>query len=223
MTDKEKIQYLIDFEKEIEEIYKTGIIRGPIHLRGGNEEQLVNIFKTINQKDIVLATWANHLEALLHGVPREKVKQRILDGQSMAMNFPEYHFYTSAIVSGISPIGVGIAYAIKRQKDNHEYLDLQSDQNHKYVNIFLGDMAFQNGLTLENIRYSINHDLPIRWIIGDNNLSVSTITDETWRGNIRELVKFFKSQISFCKYTQLYYYSYKNIYPHSGCGSFISF
>lgn len=211
LSDNDKIKYLQDFEKEIEEIYKTGIIRGPIHLRGGNEKQLVDIFKTINKQDTVLATWANHLEALLHNIPREKIKQRILDGQSMAMNFPEFNFYTSAIVSGVSSIGTGIAWAVKKKSEN------------RFVHVFIGDMTFQNGLTLENIRYSINHDLPIRWIIGDNNLSVDTVTDETWRGNIRELVKFFENQCSYCKYTKLYYYSYKNKFPHSGVGSFISF
>src|SRR5688500_8752557 len=96
LTDEEKEKFLIEFENEIAEIYKTGVIRGPIHLRGGNEKQLIQIFKHIKKDDIVLATWANHLEALLHGVPRDKVKKRILEGHSMAMNFVEHNFYTSA-------------------------------------------------------------------------------------------------------------------------------
>ena len=95
LTDTEKIEYLIHFENEIAQIYETAAIKGPIHLRGGNEKILIKIFKQINTDDTVFATWANHLEALLHCIPREKVKKRILDGHSMAMNFPEYNFYTS--------------------------------------------------------------------------------------------------------------------------------
>jgi len=131
----------------------------------------------------------------------------------MAMNFPEYHFYTSAIVSGISPIGVGMAWAIKKQKQK------------KKVHIFIGDMTFQSGATLEAIRYSINFDLPCNWIIADNNLSVDTQTDITWGGNIQRLFKFFEKEIvdNQCKNVHLNYYSYKNNWPHSGTGTFISF
>ena len=37
-------QDLIDFEEDIASIYEQGIIRAPIHLRSGNESQLVDIF-----------------------------------------------------------------------------------------------------------------------------------------------------------------------------------
>src|SRR5688572_6991737 len=104
-------QELQDFENEIADTYQTGVIKGPIHLRDGNEESLIEIFQSIKPTDYKFATWANHLEALLSGVPKEDVKARILEGRSMAMNFPNYRFYTSAIVGGICPIGVGVAWA----------------------------------------------------------------------------------------------------------------
>lgn len=203
------VQELIDFEEEIAEIYKTGVIKGPIHLRGGNESQLINIFKDIKKKDIVFATWSNHLEALLKGIPKEDVKWRIMGGHSMAMNFQNYNFYTSAIVNGIAPIGVGMAWAIKNKQENRR------------VYIFIGDMAFQSGATQECIRYSINFDLPISWVIADNNLSVDTQTDITWGGNIRKLVKELRNNCG--NNTSIEYYSYKNKYPHSGIGQFVSF
>ena len=204
---------LISFEEEIAEIYKTGVIKGPIHLRGGNEQQLIHIFKDIKEEDYVLATWANHLEALLFGIPKEKIKQRILDGHSMAMNFSEYNFYTSAIVNGISPIGLGLAWAIKQKKEDRK------------VNICIGDMCFQSGLTLEAIRYSINFDLPCRWIIADNNLSVDTPTEVAWGGYLRKLYRYFENEIYYnqCKNVGIKYYSYKNNYSHSGVGTFVSF
>lgn len=208
-------QELIDFEEEIAEIYKTGVIKGPIHLRGGNEDKLIEIFKDIKSQDIVLCTWANHSEALLKGIPKEEVKNRILAGQSMAMNFPEYNFYTSAIVNGISPIGVGMAWSAKKQnKDQKVYL-------------FIGDMAFQSGATIECIRYSINFDLPCVWIISDNGVSVDTPTQKTWGGrdSIYRMLKCFEADIyhNDCHYVDIKYYQYKNKYSHSGVGAFISF
>ncbi len=213
LNDTEKAEYLADFENEIAKIYGTALIKGPIHLRGGNEKKLIKIFKSIKKTDVVFATWANHLEALLHGIPEGKVKKRILEGHSMAMNFPEYNFYTSAIVNGISPIAVGAAWAIKTKK---------KDQT---VYIFIGDMAFQGGITFESIRYSINFDLPCTWIIADNNLSVDTQTNITWGGEIKRLFKFFQKEIKHnkCKNTKIKYYSYKNKWPHSGTGTFVSF
>ena len=133
---------IVDFEKDIAEIYESGDIRGAIHLRNGNEDTLIDIFKAVNTSfDYVYSTWANHIHALLKGIPPEKVKQRILDGNSMAMNFPEYRFYTSAIVGGICPIAVGTAYSIKRS----------AGSNRAYC--FLGDMAFRTGIAHESIMY----------------------------------------------------------------------
>ena len=39
-----KASDLINFEKEIAEIYESGQISAPIHLRDGNEQILVGIF-----------------------------------------------------------------------------------------------------------------------------------------------------------------------------------
>lgn len=204
-------QHLIDFEKDIAEIYKTGAIKGPIHLRDGNEAVLLDIFNYIYDGDYVFSTWANHLHALLKGVPPEKVKARILEGESMAMNFPEYKFYTSAIVGGICPIATGVAGALKAQKKKNR------------VFAFIGDMTFLTGIANECIRYSINHDLPITWIVEDNNKSVDTPTNEAWGDyayveylHLYDLAKHKQN----CKIT---YYKFKSTWPHSGVGQFVSF
>ena len=36
---------LLDFENDIKQIYEKGKIKGPIHLSGNNEENLIKIFK----------------------------------------------------------------------------------------------------------------------------------------------------------------------------------
>lgn len=204
-------QFIVDFEKDIAKIYERGDIRGAIHLRDGNEDILVNIFKGINTSfDYVYSTWANHVHALLKGIPPDKVKQRILDGNSMAMNFPEYRFYTSAIVGGICPIAVGTAYSIQRS----------SGSNRVYC--FLGDMAFRTGIAHESIMYSLSHDLPITFVIEDNGKSVGTPTQDTWGTiPIHTLLEFYDEQIQGnCR---MIYYQYDLNYPHSGTGTFVSF
>lgn len=205
-------QELIEFEKNIAATYLSAKIRGPIHLRSGAEDILIKIFKEIKDDDYVFCTWANHLECLLKGVPSELVRQRILDGHSMAMNFPEFNFYTSAIVGGTCAIATGTAYALKKQnKPNRVYA-------------FIGDMTFLTGIATESIRYSINYDLPLTWIIADNNLSVSTPTREVWKEDIDELVKYWQEKIEKQNsQTRLKHYKFSNSYSHSGVGAFISF
>ena len=90
-------QDLIDFEEKIAKCYEDGKIHGPIHLRNGNEDQLIDIFKTINKEDYVFSTWGSHLHALLKGVPAYRVEARILMGHSITLMFPEYNFFTSDI------------------------------------------------------------------------------------------------------------------------------
>lgn len=208
--DKQK---LINFENDISELYQQAMIRGPIHLRDGNEDELIKIFKLIDREDYVYSTWANHLHAILKGIPTEKIKARILESQSMAMNFPEYKFYTSAIVSGTPPIAIGTALSIKRNQQNNR------------VWCFLGDMAFRSGISHESIMYAISNDLPITFVVEDNNKSVDTPTQITWGTvTIDKIISFY---ISLIKSTQsncnIIYYSYTSKYPHSGTGAFVSF
>ena len=53
---------LISFEKEIADIFATGAIRAPVHLREGREEQLIQIFKdeNIGDDDYVFGFWDSH-------------------------------------------------------------------------------------------------------------------------------------------------------------------
>ena len=214
-------QYLIDFEKDIAECYERGEIKGPIHLRDGNEDFLVEYFKeNFTEGDYCYATWANHLEALLAGVPAEKVKNRILEGESMAMNFPIHNFYTSAIVGGILPIAVGTAYALKQQGSRQR------------THCFIGDMTLMTGIASESIRYAIGHDLPISFVVQDNNKSVGTDTGETWKLNTKYVASSFQGLMARVKRDQgedykcnveLYYNKYKLSFPHSGTGTFVSF
>jgi pyruvate dehydrogenase E1 component alpha subunit len=212
-------QDLIDFENDIQDIYKTGAIRGPIHLRDGNEEHLIKVFENVKSDDYVFTTWASHLECLLKGVPPEDVKRKILEGKSITLMFPKHKVYSSAIVGGICPIAVGTAWAIKKRGGTNK------------VWAFIGDMTAMTGIASESIRYSLNHDLPITWVIGDNGKSVGTITDEVWGESCWDCVrKLFGIGPTFtdityweAKANKLIYYKYKLSYPHSGVGQFVSF
>lgn len=153
---------LIEFENKIAAAFESRRIRAPIHLAGGNEEQLIEIFKDIKRTDWVLSTWRSHYHALLHGVPPFMVMNEIIAGRSMALHFPEYRFLTSAIMGGILPIACGLAAAGER------------------VWCFAGDMAASGGAFHEARQYAIGNDLPVKFVIEDNGLSTNTPTQRAW-------------------------------------------
>lgn len=153
---------LMAFESEVAEAFEAKKIRGPIHLSGGNERIIIEIFKDIPRDAWVLSTWRSHYHALLHGVPREKVMAEIMAGRSMSLHFPEHRFMTSAIVGGMLPIACGLAAA--REK----------------VFCFVGDMCHSIGTFRDTLKYARGHNLPLHIIVEDNGLSTNTPTAETW-------------------------------------------
>ena len=107
---------LVNFEKRIALLYEKKKIKGPIHLSGNNESQLINIFKNIKKKDWVFSGWRNHYHAILKNIPSKYVEDQIVLGKSMNLNSIKHNFFTSSIVGGILPIAVGTAMSIKRSK-----------------------------------------------------------------------------------------------------------
>ena len=143
---------LIDFETDIAECFNNAMIKAPVHLYDGNEEQMIKIFEKIKSKDWVFCTWRSHYQCLLKGVPPDQMKTDILDGKSITLCYPEYNIYSSAIVTGTIPVATGTALDIKRKGTD------------EHVWCFVGDMASETGSFFENWKYSINHDLPINLI-----------------------------------------------------------
>ncbi len=205
-------QYLIDFETEIGGLFNQGLIKAPIHLYSGNEDFIIDIFKEINvEEDWVCCTWRNHYQGLLKNIPSDLLKSKILRGKSMVMNLPEYKFICSSIVGGIPSIAAGIALSIK----------LQNKKNRVWC--WVGDMSAETGAFHEAYKYSLNYDLPITFIVEDNQKSVCTPTPTIWQ---RDQPYFIESKYTggILRQDKLYYYQYSNTkYPHAGAGQRVQF
>jgi pyruvate dehydrogenase E1 component alpha subunit len=203
-------QDLIDFETDIGETFNRGEIRAPIHLYAGNEDLIMRVFEKIDvKKDWVCCTWRNHYQALLKGIPPEVIKERIMAGKSMVMNLPEYKFICSSIVGGIPSIATGLALAAKlRDTDEHVWC-------------WAGDMSAETGAWAEAYKYARAQDLPITFIVEDNELSVLTPTHEMWGADKWYLPV---QNRDWYKSKHLIYYKYKNTkYPHAGAGVRVQF
>jgi len=195
-------EQLVDFETDIANCFNNAMIKAPVHLYDGNEEQMINIFKNVEPEDWIFCSWRSHYQCLLKGVPQEQLKQDILDGKSITLCYPEYNIYSSAIVTGNIPIATGTALDIKRK----------GGTNHVWC--FVGDMTSETGTFFENWKYAVNHDLPITFVIENNGKSVCTETHKVWNTD----------ELYFAKETKkIIYYEYQTKYPHAGAGQRIQF
>ncbi len=197
---------LIQFETDMAACFDAAMIRAPVHLYNGNEEQMIKVFKdnNIGPEDWVLCSWRSHYQCLLKGVPPEKLKAAILKGRSISLCFKEQRVLSSGIVTGVIPIATGIAMDIKRKGGTNK------------VYCFMGEMTSETGVAHECIKYARNHKLPIHFIIEDNGKSVCTDTRATWG-----MEKLTYEDVNDEYVT---YYKYKlDKYPHAGAGKRVQF
>ncbi len=85
------------------------------------------------------------------------------------------------------------------------------------VYVFVGDMAAEMGCFNEAVKYAMGQQLPITFIVEDNELGCETPTKEAWGCKTRrDKYKKFGS-------VEIYHYQYVRHYPHCGTGDWLTF
>ena len=204
LSTKAIVDRLVGFEKKIADEFEQKKILFPVHLVGGNEKQLVEIFREVKPGDYVLSTHRSHYHYLLAGLVngfdvRDELERKIRSGKSMSVFDNRFNFLTSAIVAGTPPIATGIAWALKQ------------DGSMNKVWCFIGDGAEDEGHFAEAARYVDGWGLPCTFVIEDNNLSVETPKEE----------RYGKNRMTWPECVRRYHY--ERTRPHVGTGKFVSF
>ncbi len=201
MVDKFTKNDLEQFTKEIIKKYKKGETYAPVHLSGGNEEELIEIFKHIKPQDWVFTTHRSHYHALLKSKDKEWVINEIINkARSSHINSKKHKIFSSAIVGGVIPIALGVAFALKRKKAKNK------------VWCFVGDMAAEMGQMWEALKYAKFNNLPIVYVVEDNKIGCNTPTKKAWG-----------SSQKYLENRHLIHYTYQRKYPHYGIGEWIVF
>jgi len=186
--------HLKQFEDTIAEQFKAKKIHCPIHLSSGNFKQLISIFKNIAKDDYVFSTHRNHAHYLLHTRDFDRLAEQILKGNdSMHTCDVERKFYSSSIVAGCVAIAAGVALALKMKGSKQK------------VWVFCGDGAVDEGWFHEALRYAAMQDLPITYVVEDNDRSVVANKKQRWGKG------------------KLIHYKYTCGYPHAGVGEWVTF
>lgn len=208
MKTKWNKEKLIEFESKLAYMFENGMIRCPLHLCGGNEDNLLSLFEFINKEDYVISTHRLHYHYLLKGGDPDGLVNEILgksngvcNGKARSMNICDesINFYSTAIVGGGCAIACGIGLGIKKSGIR------------KHVFCFIGDGAEDQGHFIESQRFALARNLPVTFIIEDNDYSTDSSKKDRWLHHTPIVGD------------NIIRYNYTRRYPHVGIGKHITF
>jgi pyruvate dehydrogenase E1 component alpha subunit len=167
------------FEEKCAEAYAYGKIGGFCHLYIGEEAVAVGAIAALSDKDHLVTHYRDHGYALARGCDPGATLAELYGrstgisggrGGSMHLADVEKRFWGGyAIVAGHIPLAVGIASAIKYRREQ------------EVVICFFGDGATNNGYFHEALNIAAVGDLPIIFLVENNNYGMGTAIDTASR------------------------------------------
>ena len=178
LTPNQKIGYLREmlrirrFEQQALKYYNQGIMGGFLHLYIGQESVAVATASLMNGNDEIITAYRDHGHALAVGMGMNECMAELFGkgtgcskGKGGSMHFfaPDKHFWGGhGIVAGQTPLGLGLAFAIK-------YKGIKG-----CAVCFLGDGAVNQGVFSECLNMAALFELPIVYVIENNGYSMGT-------------------------------------------------
>jgi pyruvate dehydrogenase E1 component subunit alpha len=160
------------FEDKCAELYMQEKIRGFMHLYDGEEAVAVGVIPVLEKRDRVVATYREHGQALVRGVPMTAVMAEMYGkqegcsrgrGGSMHLFDADTNFYGgNAIVGGGLPLAIGLGLADQMQ------------HNDIVTACFFGDGAVAEGEFHESMNLAALWGLPVLFICENNLYAMGT-------------------------------------------------
>ena len=160
------------FEVKCAELYTQEKIRGFMHLYDGEEAVAVGVISALEKRDRIVATYREHGQALVRGVPMTTVMAEMYGkqegcsrgrGGSMHLFNAATSFYGgNAIVGGGLPLAIGLGLASHMQGD-----DLVTA-------CFFGDGAVAEGEFHESLNLAELWQLPVLFVCENNLYAMGT-------------------------------------------------
>ena len=160
------------FEEKCYELYTQEKIRGFLHLYDGEEAVAVGVIPVLEKRDRVVATYREHGQALVRGVPMTTALAEMYGkregcsggrGGSMHLFDRATNFYGgNAIVGGGLPLAVGLALADHMRGEN------------VVTACFFGDGAVAEGEFHESLNLAALWSLPVLFVCENNLYGMGT-------------------------------------------------
>ena len=178
LTPEEKIDLLTtmvrirQFETLSLGQYQAGKIGGFLHLYNGQESVAVGVVSLMGENDHIITAYRDHGHALAVGMSMNECMAELFgkatgcsQGKGGSMHFfaPDKNYWGGhGIVAGQTPLGLGLAYALK-------YKELKG-----CALCFLGDGAVNQGVYHESLNLASLWDIPVIYVIENNGYSMGT-------------------------------------------------
>jgi len=178
LSAEDKIRFLTEmlrirrFEQTSLKFYNQGKMGGFLHLYIGQESVAVGTVSLMGENDHVITAYRDHAHALSVGMDMGACMAELLGkgtgcsrgkGGSMHYFAPDKNYWGGhGIVAGQTPLGLGLAYALK-------YKGLKG-----CCLCFLGDGAVNQGSYHESLNLAALWKLPVIYVIENNQYSMGT-------------------------------------------------
>ena len=160
------------FEERSLRAYQQGHIGGFLHLYIGQEAVAVGAVSVMSDNDHVITAYRDHGHALAVGMDMDECMAELFGkrtgcskGKGGSMHFfaPDKNYWGGhGIVGGQTPLGLGMAYALK-------YKGLKGS-----CLCFMGDGATNQGPFYESLNLASLWNLPVVYVIENNGYSMGT-------------------------------------------------
>lgn len=160
------------FEEKCAELYSAEKIRGFLHLYIGEEAVAAGVCQALTADDTVVATYREHGQAILRGVPMTTVMAEMYGkqegcsrGRGGSMHLFDAQarlFGGNAIVAGGLPLAVGLALGDKLQR------------RQRVTVCFFGDGAAAEGVFQESLNLAALWALPVLFVCENNQYAMGT-------------------------------------------------
>ena len=192
------------FETESLRQYNGGKIGGFLHLYNGQESVAVGCVSLMGDDDHVITAYRDHGHALAVGMTMNECMAELYGkvtgcskGKGGSMHFfaPDKNYWGGhGIVAGQTPLGLGLAYALK-------YKGLKGASL-----CFLGDGAVNQGCFYESLNMASLFDLPVVYIIENNGYSMGTslARSSAFKSCLAERAEGFAMAWGKCNGTDIY-------------------
>ena len=165
------------FEERSLKAYSVGRIGGFLHLYIGQESVAVSAASLMGPNDHMITAYRDHGHALSVGMSMNECMAELYGkvtgcskgkGGSMHYFAPDKNFWGGhGIVGGQTPLGLGIAFAMKYQGKIGSCM------------CFLGDGAVNQGPFHESLNIAALWDIPVIYVIENNGYSMGTSQDRS--------------------------------------------
>jgi TPP-dependent pyruvate/acetoin dehydrogenase alpha subunit len=174
-----KLYTIRTFETRCIQLYRQGFIVGYFHPYLGEEAIAVGVCAALREGDYIVSTHRGHGHCIAGGGELKKMVAELLGketgycrGRGGSMHIADINagnLGANGIVGGGIPIGVGAGLGISIRGGD------------QVVAIFFSDGASNNGVFAESVNLAAIWDLPVLFVLENNDYAVSTSVAETSR------------------------------------------